>query len=96
MGGLLLPAVILSPREMTFGFNRLSLRRRGRIIKTLRSLADDATTDESLHRAQFVPILRCDKADGVAHRTRPAGCGRLPTKVTGKILLQPPGDARLV
>ena len=72
MTRLLRPALILSPLEMTFAFKR-SRRRRGRIVETFRPLADDAAADESLQRAQFVPVLRRDKADGVAHRVRPAG-----------------------
>src|ERR1039458_4995167 len=73
MGGRMRPALILSLRETTFDFGRRSRRRRGRVVETLRPLADDAAADESLQRAQFVTVLRRHKADGIAHRVRPAG-----------------------
>src|ERR1035437_3920285 len=73
MGGRMWAALILSPLETMFDFGRRSRRRRGRVVETLCPFADDAAADESLQRAQFVPVLRRDKADRVAHRVRPAG-----------------------
>ena len=67
------PALVLSSRKATFGFDRQSRRRCGRVVETLRPFTDDAAPDEAFQRPQFVPVLRRDKADGVAHRMRPAG-----------------------
>ena len=47
-------------------------RCRGRVVETLRPLANDAAADEPFQRAQFALIVRGDEADRVADRVRAA------------------------
>ena len=56
----------------TFFIGGIVGRRSGGIIKFLRFLPHDATADEAFERAEFAVIFGRDKADGVAHRMRPA------------------------
>lgn len=59
--------LILRAWETAHVFIGISRRWRGRVVEAFGAFADDATTNESLQRAQFVAILRRHETDRVAN-----------------------------